>query len=437
MKRILINLSFLLLAVSAMAWSAKGDKIKTEWAEKVTPESVWQEYPRPQLKRAEWTNLNGLWNYSVSNSSTQKGDVSYQDEILVPFAIESALSGVNKTFTANDKLWYKRDFTLNTTTTKGRNTILHFGAVDYECSVWVNNKLVGTHKGGNNSFSFDITKSLKPGVKQTIEVCVTDPTDEESITRGKQQMNQVGIWYTPVSGIWQTVWIETVNPTYIHTILPQADLAQSIVNLGFDIVNLKGNETISIKVIDDNKVLTEVNQKVEKNIRVKIPNQIQWTPATPKLYGLQIELKNKDVVIDKVSSYFAMREVTMNKDEVGYNRIFLNNKPIFQYGTLDQGWWPDGLLTPPSAEAMLWDMVQLKDMGFNTIRKHIKVEPALYYYYADSLGLMIWQDMPSGFATARKKEEHLAPTAKEDWNAPESVVTQYRYSIVVIDRFHH
>jgi hypothetical protein len=428
MKRILINLSFLLLAVSAMAWSAKGDKIKTEWAEKVTPESVWQEYPRPQLKRAEWTNLNGLWNYSVTNSTTQKNAVSYQDEILVPFAIESALSGVNKTFTSNDKLWYKRDFILSTPT-KGRKTILHFGAVDYECSVWVNNKLVGTHKGGNNSFSFDITQSLKPGAKQTIEVGVTDPTDEESITRGKQQMNQVGIWYTPVSGIWQTVWIETVNPTYINSILPQADLAQSIVNLGFDIVNLKGNETINIKVIDDDKVLTEVNQKVEKNIRVKIPNQVQWTPATPKLYGLQIELRSKNVVIDKVSSYFAMREVTMNKDEVGYNRIFLNGKSVFNYGTLDQGWWPDGLLTPPSAEAMLWDMVQLKDMGFNTIRKHIKVEPALYYYYADSLGLMIWQDMPSGFATARKKDEHLAPIAKVDWNAPATVVAQWRSEI--------
>lgn len=428
MKRILLNVSFWLLTVSTLAWNIKGDKITTEWAEKVTPENVWQEYPRPQLKRSEWTNLNGIWNYSVTNKSTQKSAVSYQDEILVPFAIESALSGVNKTFTANDKLWYKRDFTLSTKT-KGQKTILHFGAVDYECSVWINNKLVGTHKGGNNSFSFDISQSLKSGAKQTIEVCVTDPTDEESITRGKQQMNQNGIWYTPVSGIWQTVWLETVNPTHINKVLPQADIAQSAINLNLDVLNLKGSETINIKVIDDNRVLAEVNQKVEKNIRIKIPDQVLWTPASPKLYGLQIELKNKGVVLDKVSSYFAMREVAVNKDELGYNRVFLNNKPVFQYGTLDQGWWPDGLLTPPSAEAMLWDMVQLKNMGFNTIRKHIKVEPALYYYYADSLGLMIWQDMPSGFATARKKEEHIAPAATEDWNAPESVVTQWKSEI--------
>lgn len=428
MKRILLNVGFWLLAVSVMAWSIKGEKIKTEWAEKVTPENAWQEYPRPQLKRSGWINLNGLWKYSVTNKSAQKSAISYQDEILVPFAIESALSGVNKTFTANDKLWYKREFTLNSRT-KGQRTILHFGAVDYECSVWINNKLVGTHKGGNNSFSFDITQSLKSGSKQTIEVAVTDPTDTESITRGKQQMNQAGIWYTPVSGIWQTVWLETVNPTHINKVLPQADIAQSAVDLGFDIANLKGSETISIKVTDGNKILAEVNQKAEKNIRIKVPELISWSPASPKLYGLEIELKNKGTVLDKVSSYFAMREVSVQKDAVGYNRIFLNNRPVFQYGTLDQGWWPDGLLTPPSAEAMIWDMIQLKNMGFNTIRKHIKVEPALYYYYADSLGLMIWQDMPSGFATARKKEEHIAPTATEDWNAPESVVTQWKSEI--------
>lgn len=428
MKRILLNVGFCLLAVSVMAWSVKGEKIKTEWSGKVTPENVWQEYPRPQLKRSGWNNLNGLWKYSVTDKSTQKSAVSYQEEILVPFAIESALSGVNKTFTANDKLWYKRDFTLNART-KGQKTILHFGAVDFECTVWVNDRLVGTHKGGNNSFSFDISQSLKSGSKQTIEVSVTDPTDTESITRGKQQMNQAGIWYTPVSGIWQTVWVETVNSTHINKVLPQADVAQSAVDLGFDIANLKGSETISIKVVDGSRVLVEVKQKADKNIRVKVPELQSWTPASPKLYGLEIELKNKEVVLDKVSSYFAMREVAVNKDGAGYNRVFLNNTPIFQYGTLDQGWWPDGLLTPPSAEAMLWDMVQLKNMGFNTIRKHIKVEPALYYYYADSLGLMIWQDMPSGFATARKKEEHIAPTATEDWKAPESIVTQWKSEI--------
>lgn len=428
MKRISINVVFLLMAVSAMAWNVKGEKIKTVWAEKVTPDNVWREYPRPQLKRATWTNLNGLWKYSVTSISTSKNSVKYDDEILVPFAIESSLSGVAKTFTAQDKLWYKREFTVNHPS-KGMQTILHFGAVDYECSVWVNGKLVGTHKGGNNPFSFDITSALKSSGKQILEVGVTDPTDTESITRGKQQMNQMGIWYTPVSGIWQTVWFENVNPTHIEKILPIANLAEGAVQLKLNIANEKGDENIVVKIFDENKVIATVNQRVTKEVKIKIPNAKLWSPTTPKLYHFTVELSKKNVVLDNVASYFALREVSINKDEAGYNRICLNGQPIFQYGTLDQGWWPDGLLTPPSAEAMLWDMVQLKEMGFNTIRKHIKVEPATYYYYADSLGIMLWQDMPSGFATERKKEEHIAPTATEDWNAPESVVTEWKKEI--------
>lgn len=428
MKRISINVVFLLMAVSAMAWNVKGEKIKTVWAEKVTPDNVWREYPRPQLKRATWTNLNGLWKYSVTSISTSKNSVKYDDEILVPFAIESSLSGVAKTFTAQDKLWYKREFTVNHLS-KGMQTILHFGAVDYECSVWVNGKLVGTHKGGNNPFSFDITSALKSSGKQILEVGVTDPTDTESITRGKQQMNQMGIWYTPVSGIWQTVWFENVNPTHIEKILPIANLAEGAVQLKLNIANEKGDENIVVKIFDENKVIATVNQRVTKEVKIKIPNAKLWSPTSPKLYHFTVELSKKNVVLDNVASYFALREVSINKDEAGYNRICLNGQPIFQYGTLDQGWWPDGLLTPPSAEAMLWDMVQLKEMGFNTIRKHIKVEPATYYYYADSLGIMLWQDMPSGFATERKKEEHIAPTATEDWNAPESVVTEWKKEI--------
>lgn len=428
MKRGLLNVVCLLLTTSAIAWNVKGDKIKTEWAEKVTPGNVWQNYPRPQLKRTAWVNLNGLWEYSVTNLSVQKKSVKYEDKILVPFAIESALSGVAKTFTPEDKLWYRRELSVNSDL-KGKQTILHFGAVDYECTVWVNNKEVGSHKGGNNPFSFDITKFLNPKGKQILELSVTDPTDKETITRGKQQLNQFGIWYTPVSGIWQTVWMESVNATHIANILPESDIAKNTVNLNFDYSNITGDESLNIKVFDNLKVIATVNQKVANTVSLKIPNPILWTPSTAKLYTFEVELTKKNVVVDKVSSYFAMRKVSMTKDEAGYNRISLNNKPIFQYGTLDQGWWPDGLLTPPSPEAMLWDMVQLKNMGFNTIRKHIKVEPALYYYYADSLGLMLWQDMPSAFATSRKKEEHIQANATEDWNAPAAVVNQWKYEI--------
>jgi len=423
MKRIIITgLTITFTLISAMAWAPKGDKIKTVWAENITPQNAWQAYPRPQLKRNAWQNLNGLWKYAVTELSTAKSTVKYNDEILVPFAIESALSGVAKTFTPEDKLWYRREFTLNADS-KGKQTLLHFGAVDYECTVWVNNKFVGSHKGGNNSFSFDITPCLKSGI-QILELSVVDPTDKESITRGKQKLNQHGIWYTPVSGIWQTVWLESVYQTYIRSVLPQSDITKNTVNLNLDIANPKGDELIIIKVRDNGKTIATQNQKAGKQFEIKLQNTVLWTPETPKLYTLEIEMSKNNKVIDRVESYFAMREVSMKTDEKGYNRVHLNGKPIFQYGILDQGWWPDGLLTPPSPEAMRWDMEQLKLMGFNTIRKHIKVEPALYYHYADSLGLMMWQDMPSGFATDRKDLEFISATSDSDWVAPQNVAEQ-------------
>ena len=425
MKKFLISALFVALTMQSFAWNPAGDKIKTPWAEKVTPENTWQAYPRPQLKRANWQNLNGLWKYAVTDQKTEKKAVKFSDEILVPFAIESSLSGVQKTFLPTDKLWYQRTFSIGSKD-KGKQILLHFGAVDYACQVWVNNKLVGSHTGGNNPFSFNITKFLKGNGLQTVELSVTDPTDTESITRGKQQLNQKGIWYTPVSGIWQTVWFEAVNVTHINKVLPTSDIAKKTVQLDFDIINPKGNETVNVKVLDGKTEIATINQKASKNIEIAVPNPVLWSIATPKLYTLQIELLDGKKIIDKVESYFAMREVKVAKDKSGYNRIFLNGNPVFQYATLDQGWWPDGLLTPPSPEAMIWDMIQLKDMGFNTIRKHIKIEPALYYYYADSLGLMLWQDMPSGFATARAKEEHVGAFAEKDWNAPENVAKQWR-----------
>ena len=424
MKKLLVTaLAVITLASQGMAWAPQGDKIKTPWAEKITPENVWREYPRPQLKRADWTNLNGLWQYAVTNQQTDKKNVKFDGEILVPFAIESSLSGVAKSFLPEDKLWYKRAFNV-ADMSKNKVTILHFGAVDYECNVWVNDKLVGKHIGGNNPFSFDITKYLNKKGPQVLELSVIDPTDTESNLRGKQQLNQRGIWYTPVSGIWQTVWLETIEKTHIRSVLPIADIKKSIINLTFDVANLKGNEQIEINVKDKGKTIATVNQKIASEIAVALPNITRWTPETPKLYQLEIVLKQQNKVVDQVASYFAMREVSTVKDEKGFLRTALNGQAIFQWGTLDQGWWPDGLLTPPSAEAMMWDMVQLKEMGFNTIRKHIKVEPALYYYYADSLGLMLWQDLPSGFANPRREIEFIQSDAANDWDAPADVAAQ-------------
>ncbi|MDL2221143.1 beta-galactosidase [Parabacteroides sp. OttesenSCG-928-N08] len=424
MKQITLTCLGLFMTLSLFAWEPKGDKIKTKWADEVTPENAWQVYPRPQLQRADWQNLNGLWEYQVTEMVAKKNTVNYGNEILVPFAIESSLSGVAQNFTPTDKLWYRKVFTIDPSW-KGKQIILHFGAVDYACQVWVNNKLVGSHIGGNNPFSFDITRYLKGGGAQTVELAVTDPTDTESVTRGKQQLNQQGIWYTPVSGIWQTVWLEPVSKTYIRSILPETNIRNKKVTLNFDIAAMRGNETVKVKVLDGGKEIAAVEQKVASAIEITLSDFVMWSLETPKLYDLEVSLFSGAKELDRVKSYFAMREVTKERDAQGVLRTFINGEPLFQYGPLDQGWWPDGLLTPPSPEAMIWDMIQLKEMGFNTIRKHIKVEPALYYYYADSLGLMIWQDMPSGFATARKEQEHVKHLAEQDWNAPQAHVEQW------------
>ncbi len=416
------------------AWQPAGDKIKTRWAKDVTPENVWKSYPRPQLERADWVNLNGLWSYAVTDQQTSKNSVKFEGEILVPFAIESSLSGVQKTFLPEDKLWYKRNFTIAKEWAK-KNVILHFGAVDYECSVWINGKFVGSHKGGNNPFSFDITKYLNKSGDQTVELSVVDPTDTRSVTRGKQRLNPSGIWYTPVSGIWQTVWIEAVNDTYIKQVLPHTDIDKMVVCLDFDIDGSRGDEDVKIEVKNGDNIIKRVEQKLSDDIHIDMKGAILWSPNSPKLYDMNITLSRKGKVIDEVSSYFAMRKISVDRDECGYKRVFLNNKPIFQYGPLDQGWWPDGLLTPPTEEAMLFDMVELKKMGFNTIRKHIKVEPEQYYYYADSLGLMLWQDMVSGFKTAPKTAQKGSQNNNLSWKATEEFQTQWSSELFeMIDR---
>lgn len=419
MNKIIFSVALVLLMLqSAWAqWSPQGDKIKTPWADKVTPENVWRSYPRPQLQRSEWINLNGLWKYTVTPADVSRRPVDFDGEILVPFAIESSLSGVQRKFLPTDKLWYKREFSLNKGW-KGKNIVLHFGAVDYECTVWLNGRLVGNHKGGNNPFSFDITPYLRRSGSQVLELSVLDPTDTKTVTRGKQRIDQGGIMYTPVSGIWKTVWLEPVGDTYIDRIIPEPDIRNAKVRLNLNLSGVKGDEKIKVDLYDDEKCVGSIVRTLGDRIELDVPNAVLWSPASPKLYRIKARLTRGNKLLDEVGSYFALREVSIVKDTCGYNRVGLNGKPIFQYGTLDQGWWPDGLLTPPSEEAMLWDMTQLKAMGFNTIRKHIKVEPELYYYYADSLGLMMWQDMVSGFETERRSEQCPGPYAAKDWNAP-------------------
>ena len=430
MKRTLIPITVIATLLFACpplgAYEPAGDGMMSRWGKEVTPENVWQSYPRPRLERADWLNLNGIWNCSVTPASAGISDAAFDREILVPFCIESSLSGIAEAFAPDRKLWYKREFTVDPAW-KGKNIILHFGAVDYQCEVFVDDKSVGTHTGGNNAFSFDITRALKGRGPHTLVVSVTDPTDTTPATRGKQKLNPGGIWYTPVSGIWKTVWLEPVGSAYMENIYPRADVDKGTVTFVFTAKGLKGGETVKVTVKDGGKEIAFAEGPAAGSLEVSVPDAQLWSPSSPKLYDVELSLVSKGKVIDRADSYFAMREVSKVKDEMGYERFALNGEPLFQYGPLDQGWWPDGLLTPPSEEAMLWDMVQLKNMGFNTLRKHIKVEPELYYYYADSLGLMVWQDMPSGFDSSKASEQHVAAFSKHDWDAPQEVVDQWKY----------
>jgi hypothetical protein len=392
----------LLLALAAtplpaLAWQAAPGSMLTEWGEKLTPDSAWREYPRPALAREQWANLNGLWTYSVSPKDAAAAPAS-AGEILVPFAIESALSGVKKRVTANDAIWYRRDFDL--TAAAGKRVVLNFEAVDYQCSVRVNGTEVGSHTGGNLPFSFDITKALKAG-KNTLEVKVTDGTDTGYQLHGKQVTEPRGIWYTPVSGIWQTVWLEEVAENHI-TAAKITPTISGKVDIGLTTSGAAGDATV-VAMLDGKEVARATGPS--NKIALSIPEPKLWSPESPVLYDLAITFG-----ADTVKSYVGLRETTIAKDSDGHLRFLLNGKPVFHWGTLDQGWWPDGLLTPPSDVAMRSDIEFLKAAGFNTIRKHIKVEPRRYYTHCDKIGMLVWQDqVSSGTGQGRKKEGSSSP----------------------------
>jgi hypothetical protein len=376
-------------------WAPAGDKIKTKWGKNLNSKKVWQEYPRPQLERKDWLNLNGLWSYSIRYTDDLKPE-KHDGKILVPFSVESSLSGVMKPLSENQILWYEKEFEIPKDW-KNKTILLHFGAVDWKCELFINDNSIGEHSGGYTPFYFDITDKLKNG-KNLITLKVYDPTDRSYQPRGKQILSPGSIWYTPVSGIWQTVWLEPVKVHYFEKIEINNNYDDKIVRLKFKInsdIKLPVNYTLKY----NNTIIGQAKGKTNEDISINIPDEDfhPWSPYEPNLYTINAELYSElNYMYDSVSSYTTIRKIEKRKDSSGYFRIFLNNKPFFNMGTLDQGYWPDGLYTPPSEEAMIYDIQKLKDLGFNTIRKHIKVEPFRYYYQCDKIGMLLWQDMPSG-----------------------------------------
>ncbi|QNF34146.1 beta-galactosidase [Adhaeribacter swui] len=382
-------------------WQPAGNKIRTEWASKVNPANPLPEYPRPQMVRENWHNLNGLWDYALQPKSQEATKpATFNGKILVPFAIESALSGVGKTVGKDSVLWYRKTITVPSKIRK-QNVLLHFGAVDWLTEVFVNGKSVGTHQGGYDPFFFDITAALKSGNQQEIAVRVWDPTDGGPQPRGKQVKKPEGIWYTPVTGIWQTVWLEGVPKTYITATKQTPDIDKQALLVSAQVQNAQAGDKIKISAWDGKKKVAEEEVASGAEATLNVANAKLWTPETPFLYDLRVAIVRKGKTVDEVKSYFAMRKISMATDANGTQRMLLNNKFVFQYGPLDQGWWPDGLYTAPTDEALVYDIQKTKEMGFNMIRKHVKVEPARWYNYCDKMGVLVWQDMPSGDLGAR------------------------------------
>lgn len=370
---------------TTVPWKIRPVKLKTRWAKDVRPDNVLPEYPRPQMVRSKWINLNGLWNYEITDKNSGRPE-KYNKTILVPYPIESALSGVKKELLPSQKLWYKRTFIQKTE--KGNKLLVHFGAVDWEASVYVNGKEIGVHKGGYQNFSFDITDALKDGENELI-VGVYDPTDQGINPHGKQVLNPQNIYYTANSGIWQTVWLESVPYTYIDNLILTPNIDSSHLQI---LVNTNKNlKDFTVEAVSNKG--SSVKGKPGKLMLLPVRQPHLWSPDDPYLYGLTVKLLYKGKIIDTVSSYFGMRKIEVKKDDEGIERLFLNNKYTFHLGVLDQGYWPEGIYTAPTDEALRFDIIAIKNMGFNTIRKHIKIEPARWYYHADKLGMLVWQDM--------------------------------------------
>ena len=395
MKKNFLTILFVLALCSSTfaQWKPAGDKIKTSWGEQLDPKNVLPEYPRPIMERNDWKNLNGLWKYAITPKGTP-APAAYQGDILVPFAVESSLSGVGKMINEKEELWYQRTFDVPSAW-RGKQILLHFGAVDWKAEVWVNDVKVGEHTGGFTPFYFDITSVLNKGNNDLV-VKVWDPSDRGEQPRGKQIANPHGIWYTPVTGIWQTVWLEPVATQYITNLKTTPDIDNNSVKVEVA-ANTTSADKVEVKVFDGKNLVAKGAALNGVPVELAMPTNAKlWSPDSPFLYNMEVTLYKDGKAIDQVKSYTAMRKYSIRKGQNGITRLQLNNKDYFQFGPLDQGWWPDGLYTAPTDEALVYDLKKTKDFGYNMVRKHVKVEPARWYTHCDQLGLIVWQDMPNG-----------------------------------------
>ncbi|GAA4307387.1 glycoside hydrolase family 2 protein [Compostibacter hankyongensis] len=407
-----------LLMAQNGAWRPADGPLTTPWTDKVTPVNVHAEYPRPQMQREKWENLNGLWDYKILPAIADydaAGAKTADGGILVPFPVESDLSGVKKTLTPEERLWYQRTFVVPASW-RGQRVLLHFGAADWKADVWVNGKKIGGHQGGYDAFSFDITPALKETGKQQLTVAVWDPSDSGFQPVGKQSLNPRGIWYTANSGIWQTVWLEPVPENAIERLKMTPDIDRKTLQLRVNASDNSSDYTITATAFAGGRKITETKGAPGKEITLAVNDMQLWSPEHPFLYDLTVTLFKNGKKIDEVKSYFGMRKISMGKDEAGITRLLLNNKPVFQFGPLDQGFWPDGIYTAPTDEALKFDIEKTKAWGFNMIRKHVKVEPQRWYYWCDKLGMLVWQDMPSGDAHIRKDEPDINRVAQSAHN---------------------
>ena len=373
-------------------WQPADNPLMTRWTDDIDPENPLPKYPRPKMKREQWKNLNGLWDFQISG---KRGKGEYDDQILVPYPVESALSGVKKTVGAKNRVWYRRTFSINPA--DDERVLLHFGASDWETHVFVNDRHVGVHRGGYDPFTLDITDALSEEGEQTLEITVWDPTDKGRQPVGKQTHDPRSIWYTAVTGLWQTVWLETVPETYIQNLKVTPQVDQERAKIEVDVQGATDDHRVRAVVSTDDGEVTRATGRSRNRLFAQWDDPRLWSPGDPFLYDLEVALLDEDgTVVDRITSYVGMRSVSVQEAAGGHTRLFLNGEPLFQMGLLDQGWWPDGLYTAPTDGALKYDIQVTKKLGYNMLRKHVKVEPQRFYYWADKLGVLVWQDMPSG-----------------------------------------